>query len=175
MSGEKLGELQTRAARLAAAPGIDRGTLAVKVRELITAAYELGRQEFTAAYELGRVEHGRELADVLRALIDSGELRSPAVLAALGPLIPPPLALSDDDSEPEADAAEQRAQFAVPALPFGPTASCRDCASSGVGVCDAYPDCPAGRRPAYIAPVETGEPFRGAAEREWDDSRGGEP
>ena len=26
----------------------------------------------------------------------------------------------------------------------------------------------------YIAPVETGEPFRSAAEREWDDSRGGD-
>ena len=26
----------------------------------------------------------------------------------------------------------------------------------------------------YIAPVETGEPFRGAAEREWDASRGDE-
>jgi hypothetical protein len=32
-----------------------------------------------------------------------------------------------------------------PALPFGPTAYCRDCAASGVGVCDAYPNCPAGR------------------------------
>ena len=44
MSGGKLGELQTRAARLVAAPGIDRGTLAVKIRELITAAHELGRE-----------------------------------------------------------------------------------------------------------------------------------
>ena len=26
----------------------------------------------------------------------------------------------------------------------------------------------------YIAPVETGEPFRSGAEREWDDSRGGD-
>ena len=26
----------------------------------------------------------------------------------------------------------------------------------------------------YIAPVETGEPFRSGAEKEWDDSRGGD-
>jgi hypothetical protein len=29
----------------------------------------------------------------------------------------------------------------------GPAAYCRRCAASGVGACDDYPDCPAGRRP----------------------------
>ena len=141
MSGGKLGELQTRAARLVAAPGIDRGTMAVKVRELIT-----------AAYELGRAEHGHELADVLRALIDNESLRAPfapEILAALSPLIPPPLALSDDDSEVQADAAQQRAQFREVHFP--------------------------GSGPVQVPWPETGEPFRGAAEREWDDSRGSEP
>lgn len=33
-----------------------------------------------------------------------------------------------------------------PPAPAGPAAYCVRCARSGVGVCDDYPDCPAGRR-----------------------------
>jgi len=33
-----------------------------------------------------------------------------------------------------------------PPAPAGPAAHCRACAYSGVGVCDDYPNCPAGRR-----------------------------
>src|SRR4051794_33129934 len=32
-----------------------------------------------------------------------------------------------------------------PATPVGPAAYCPDCAVSGSGACDAYPECPAGR------------------------------
>jgi hypothetical protein len=56
------------------------------------------------------------------------------------------LQLSDDDSEAQAAAAEQRAQFPPADLPR--------------------------RRPGmFIHPFETGEPFRSGAERDWDDSR----
>ena len=72
---------------------------------------------------------------------------------------PSALALSDDDSEPEADAAEQRAQF-TGGPDIGP---------------EVLADYLSGRASQPGWPVETGEPFRGAAEREWDDSRGGEP
>ena len=116
MSGGKLGELQTRAARLVAAPGIDRGTLAVMSSD-------------KRAGVLSRTRH------------------------------PSALALSDDDSEPEADAAEQRAQF-TGGPDIGP---------------EVLADYLSGRASQPGWPVETGEPFRGAAEREWDDSRGGEP
>jgi hypothetical protein len=34
-----------------------------------------------------------------------------------------------------------------PAAPAGPTSACGACARSGAGVCDDYPNCPAGRRP----------------------------
>ena len=34
----------------------------------------------------------------------------------------------------------------APLAPAGPAADCVRCARSGVGVCDDYPDCPAGRR-----------------------------
>jgi len=34
-----------------------------------------------------------------------------------------------------------------PPMPFGPASHCQRCARSGVGVCDDYPDCPAGRAP----------------------------
>lgn len=38
----------------------------------------------------------------------------------------------------------------APPAPAGPAASCQRCARSGVGVCDDYPDCPAGRaQPGY--------------------------
>ena len=57
------------------------------------------------------------------------------------------------------DAAEQRAQFTG-----GP--------DIGPEVLAAYLS---GRASQPGWPAETGEPFRGAAEREWDDSRGGEP
>jgi hypothetical protein len=89
-----LDELQTRAARLAAAPGIDRGSLAAKVRELIT-----------AAYNLGRADREREVA-----------MMEPAERARVLSLArhPSALPLSDDDSEAEADAAEARAQFSEP-------------------------------------------------------------
>ena len=33
-----------------------------------------------------------------------------------------------------------------PFIPGTLTAYCRRCAASGVGVCDDYPDCPAGRK-----------------------------
>jgi hypothetical protein len=139
VSGGKLGELQTRAARLVAAPGIDRGTLAVKIRELITAAHELGREE-----------RERELA------VMSSDKRAGVLSRTRHPSA---LALSDDDSEPEADAAEQRAQF-TGGPDIGP---------------EVLADYLSGRASQPGWPVETGEPFRGAAEREWDDSRGGEP
>ena len=43
-----------------------------------------------------------------------------------------------------------------PTPPGGPAASCRRCASSGVGVCDDYPDCQTIIHVIVIDPSDTG-------------------
>jgi hypothetical protein len=58
--------------------------------------------------------------------------------------------------------AHVAAYLEPPPAPAGPAAYCQRCARSGVGACDDYPNCPAGRKPA-------------AEDEAWFDAHGGDP
>jgi hypothetical protein len=49
-----------------------------------------------------------------------------------------------------------------PPAPAGPAANCRRCARSGVGVCDDYPNCPAGRASKISSEPDPGWPPQGS-------------
>lgn len=61
----------------------------------------------------------RALDDVIRAGLAAAERGETEDLGSFARYAQEPLTLSDDDSEAEAEAAEQRAQFCGPVYPLG--------------------------------------------------------
>jgi hypothetical protein len=135
-------ELAGEAAALAASSPrshSDAGQLAAKVSALVKRAWNGGREE-----------HGRELADVLRKLIEDGNLgrglATTKLLAALQPLIPPPPGTgSSDRSEEDTGLAVDPAPFLNAGRPV--TLDVRVAGPAGRSVHDAGRDrrlCPDG-------------------------------